>query len=539
MARSSRTSTTRKAPDGGRRPGSEEAPKPRRLTAVPKTLAALGLLAVCVGVAVAAVDLRTKRVSAPMGEGLSATAKRLFEGSATSRAAREGGSASPGSGASKTASSESGGPEEAIHRLLSAEESLQRAYEELEKRRRIAREFPLYAAAYPDFDVRLLHARIYDSPGKDAKVIGYLRRGKIVRAKPAVGAPGCGSGKWHPIQGGGYICTLYGYEVGSKPPEVHHVQLQPDDDRAVPFRYVKPVDTGAPILNRLPNAKEQELIEKARQGKGRYPRGIVFKRMVGYFRLSIHKKVERGDVAYLRTVQGHYVRASDVKDCEDPAMRGVKLIGSRTLPIAFVFEKSRKKYEMRQGKLVETGTLQKHARFTVSRTFEHQGVEYVQAEDGTVVPRDSVRVAERIEPPEKVRKGDKWMHVALGEQTLVAYEWKTPVFVTLVSSGKKGYRPPRGTFYVHKKYLTVTMGGKDPIEGQYRVEDVPWTMYYWRSYAVHGAYWHNDFGVPRSHGCTNISPPDAKWLYYWSDPEVPLGWNARIRARGTWVRYTR
>ena len=79
----------------------------------------------------------------------------------------------------------------------------------------------------------------------------------------------------------------------------------------------------------------------------------------------------------------------------------------------------------------------------------------------------------------------------------------------------------------------------DPDAGTYAVEQVPWTMYYWGSFALHGAYWHDEFGNVRSHGCTNIPPIDARWLFYWSEPPLPTGWHAEVGLRGPWVYFTR
>jgi hypothetical protein len=111
-------------------------------------------------------------------------------------------------------------------------EAQRRAQEKALRRQRIAKEFPLYAAAYPEYDLRLLHARVYDKPGAKTKVIGYLRRGTLVRAKKAVAGGGCPSGRWHPIEGNGYICTTLGYEVGKTPPKIHHKQRQPEITKA-------------------------------------------------------------------------------------------------------------------------------------------------------------------------------------------------------------------------------------------------------------------------------------------------------------------
>jgi hypothetical protein len=83
------------------------------------------------------------------------------------------------------------------------------------------------------------------------------------------------------------------------------------------------------------------------------------------------------------------------------------------------------------------------------------------------------------------------------------------------------------------------MDGSDPVDGDFEVEEVPWTMYYWGSFALHGAYWHDDFGQVRSHGCTNLAPADARWLFEWSSPSVPDGWHGYRNSRGTWVWLSR
>jgi hypothetical protein len=70
------------------------------------------------------------------------------------------------------------------------------------------------------------------------------------------------------------------------------------------------------------------------------------------------------------------------------------------------------------------------------------------------------------------------------------------------------------------------MRGEDPVDGPYEVEEVPWTMYYSGGYALHGAYWHDQFGRVRSHGCTNLAPADARWLLRWTDPPLPAGWHS-------------
>lgn len=154
------------------------------------------------------------------------------------------------------------------------------------------------------------------------------------------------------------------------------------------------------------------------------------------------------------------------------------------------------------------------------------------------VPLAHLRIARLRPRPASVGEGKKWIHVDLDEQVLVAYEGDTPVFATLVATGKEGYDTPTGLFRIRHKHITTTMRGDHPIDGVYDVAEVPWTMYYDRSYALHGAYWHDAFGAVRSHGCTNISPNDARFLFGWSTPSVPEHWHG-VREDGTRVLLTR
>jgi hypothetical protein len=110
---------------------------------------------------------------------------------------------------------------------------------------------------------------------------------------------------------------------------------------------------------------------------------------------------------------------------------------------------------------------------------------------------------------------EHWVEVDLSSQYLWAWEGNKLVNQTYVATGKAGFETPTGTFYILYKYLTDDMAGSAGGETWY-VPAVPWTMYFtnW-GHALHGAYWHNSFGTPRSHGCINLPLPFAEWLYYW------------------------
>ncbi len=115
-----------------------------------------------------------------------------------------------------------------------------------------------------------------------------------------------------------------------------------------------------------------------------------------------------------------------------------------------------------------------------------------------------------------VTSGEKWIEVNLSTQTLTVWRGSTKISSSLVSTGKPGFSTPTGTYYISTKYPSVTMAAC--VNGEcWNTPGVPWAMLF-RSggFYIHGAYWHNDFGKVRSHGCVNLPVPYAEWLYGWT-----------------------
>ncbi len=144
--------------------------------------------------------------------------------------------------------------------------------------------------------------------------------------------------------------------------------------------------------------------------------------------------------------------------------------------------------------------------------------------DGEWVEAREVRMVTRLAPPEGLAADARWLDVDLDNQTLVAYEGATPVFATLISSGRKKYRTPVGVYRIRRKLGKTRMQNREGSREAWNVADVPWAMPFREHFAVHGTYWHDGFGRPRSHGCVNLSPRDARRIYHWTWPEVPDGW---------------
>ena len=108
-------------------------------------------------------------------------------------------------------------------------------------------------------------------------------------------------------------------------------------------------------------------------------------------------------------------------------------------------------------------------------------------------------------------EGKHWIEVDLSDQALTAWQGELPVLQTQVSTGRTEYRTIRGSFTIRKKLQMEHMVGPG-----YDTPDVPWTMYFKWGFAIHGAYWHNKFGTPVSHGCVNMRLNEAKVLFDWA-----------------------
>lgn len=110
--------------------------------------------------------------------------------------------------------------------------------------------------------------------------------------------------------------------------------------------------------------------------------------------------------------------------------------------------------------------------------------------------------------PEGVAKGERWIAVNLSNQTASAYEGKNLIRTFVVSTGTWRTPTVTGTFRIYVKYRYADMAGPG-----YYLPDVPFVMYFYKGYGLHGTYWHNNFGNPMSHGCVNFTINDSAWIY--------------------------
>jgi lipoprotein-anchoring transpeptidase ErfK/SrfK len=146
---------------------------------------------------------------------------------------------------------------------------------------------------------------------------------------------------------------------------------------------------------------------------------------------------------------------------------------------------------------------------------------YVPSKDIRLIPAEELAP---ISPEIPIQ--DKRVVVRLDEQLLLAYERGQIVFATRISTGGRRlsgtYTTPVGNFTTFHKRPTRHMANGDIASNGFDFPGVPWVLYITEGgISFHGTYWHNDYGIPHSHGCINLTPQAAKWLYRWTMPTVP------------------
>jgi lipoprotein-anchoring transpeptidase ErfK/SrfK len=227
------------------------------------------------------------------------------------------------------------------------------------------------------------------------------------------------------------------------------------------------------------------------------------------------------------------VPTSKLKPGRGSTFHGVELGDEYDLPVAFVKRDGAYRYKRKSWKRKKKTRLAYGKPVQLTGNVRRSGKRrYVETEDGDWMrSRDLAIVAKQSKLPRISKKASKWIDVSIQRQTLVLFEGTTPVFATMVSTGKDGlgnprktHSTPRGTFRIRDKHVTDTMDS-DVLGSAFELNDVPWVQYFKAGYAIHAAYWHTEYGRPRSHGCINMSPLDAYRVFGWTEPKVPAHWH--------------
>lgn len=114
--------------------------------------------------------------------------------------------------------------------------------------------------------------------------------------------------------------------------------------------------------------------------------------------------------------------------------------------------------------------------------------------------------------------GEKWIEVNVTTQEVTAWEGNVPILSFITSTGLPDTPTVLGEYNIYWKLEKTLMTGPG-----YYLPDVPYTMYFYQGYALHGTYWHDNFGQPMSRGCVNLSIDNSKKLFEWANPVIPPG----------------
>jgi len=264
--------------------------------------------------------------------------------------------------------------------------------------------------------------------------------------------------------------------------------------------------------------------------------GTVAKRMVKGFFVAVDKSFGWNNRSWYKTTAGLVAPTDRMYIVKPPTSHGID-VPEGVKQVGFIISSKSSKFEVDQEQ--KTVKVKGPApRFTAAGL---TGVEatvksvvYRQTTEGWWMKAVDMTFTEPGPPPADLAKGEKWIDVNLTRKTLLAIEGDKPVYAALVSPGRKStnkakdHSTVKGTFRIREKHIAVTMDGDGTAAGDlpYSIEDVPYVAYFEGSYALHGAFWHNNFGREMSHGCVNLSPLDAKKIFFWVEPKLPRGLHA-------------
>jgi lipoprotein-anchoring transpeptidase ErfK/SrfK len=441
---------------------------------------------------------------------------------------------------------------------------------------------PIEVPAFPEGTrslelVRTVSVRL--EPGEDARRIGTIAVDTRVRWTETAAGKGCKK-PWVQIVPRGWVCSDY-MKPSKRAPHGREVPML-DRGELVPGIYGK-VTAANQVTYQLqkpePPKKGKSSKKKEQNGpvtstaqvdvapEGPQPKMVEGPPIVGSVTVRQYDEITVGGKQYWKVSKkdNEYVLRSAISQHKPSLYNGARFGDDTSLaaPIAFVYPRAtgyKSAYTMRAANgggiarslpartpiaILETASDKKGTptayRIGVPSTAPGPGPGSPPIVPGSEwIRANDVRIFAAAAPPANLAKGERWMDIDLDTQILVAFEGDLAVYATMVSSGKKETPTTTGIYRMWVKESEADMKNLKS-EDPYSVATVPWTQFFYpdEDLAIHTAYWHDAFGQVKSHGCVNLAPKDARWLYFWSDPQVPAGWTMAagvVEAPGSIVR---
>jgi hypothetical protein len=438
---------------------------------------------------------------------------------------------------------------------------------------------------YPDRVASIaMRTWVYQEPDEDSQKLGYLRAGAVVAREAAPSGTRECAGGWYRIEPRGYVCVGKGASLDVEHPIVKTAHRPPRRGEPNPYHYVMSAAPAPHLYFKLPSEDEQRYAEGKDRDRSVGLRGAQVRAALGppdeppasWLSGAPLPKPYGADAAL--SYRSHRGRAREAsafgliatydwtgrpfglsteldllpldrtRVARVSAFRGV-VFDKPGVP-AFVTSFATPVYEMTEGPSgpvpKKTGEAAYRSGWALTGRNNGSRDGLLETTAGVWLPAGNLRIGELCEDPQGfAEQGMKWIDVSIKKQILVAYEGRRPVFATLVSTGRGDMGDPetttatvRGTFMIVSKHVSGTMDGDESTRESFDLRDVPYIQYFYKGYALHGAYWHDDFGKSRSHGCVNLAPADAAWLFEWTDPQVPAGWHGALNPNHGTLVYT-
>lgn len=318
------------------------------------------------------------------------------------------------------------------------------------------------------------------------------------------------------------------------------IELDPEGDAVG----VAPEDPPALDYNKIYGGSGDDTIPWFFQGGRKIPNIASFK--VPEYAVITNRVPRKGMLALIGTFVGpndrrfalttdaRLVPTSKLKPDRGTTFHGIDLRKGWHLPVGFIRQENVSSFDLSKGALDKKDRLERHEAIELtgeSRFFG--GYRMVEANDHSWIRERDIAIAAKPSklPSWAKEKKKKWIDISIQGQTMVLYEGSQAVYVTAVSTGRDGLGDPKktrstvtGTFHIREKHVTTTMDANE-VDNKFELRDVPWVQYFKGGYAIHAAPWHDDFGKPRSHGCVNMSPIDARRVFNFTDPPLPDDWH--------------
>ena len=353
------------------------------------------------------------------------------------------------------------------------------------------------------------------------QILGMLRWGARFEVYERAAASGGCRDPWLRIGHAEWLCSTGVATRDSAPPEPGFIPPLPRLDHDLPFRYMRVTADELPVYRRPPKVGEDPHRVQERTLKKGYV--LIIDKFVNIYQRQLY-----------RTPYYKFVPRDGTHVVSGPDFHGVPIRQmADELPFGWVVDPIAR---VREEPTMEADSepVARHTRAKVLETKRIRGAVWYRLDlsGQTEGPREgwiaSLQFAyvDKVAPPRGVGPRERWVHVSLRNQSVAMYEGPKMVFATLGSSGDDEHPTPPGLYRIESKRVTATMDNENNLAGPYLIQDVPWVMYFKGSYALHGAFWHDRFGLRTSHGCVNLAPNDARRMFSWIKPDLIEGGQA-------------